>query len=79
MNLYLIISILGQFVRAYLKHKFGLSDNENKFINSFIDILHVGGGYDFVSEKEYFRLARNIAIELSLFLLSKYEKIIKEK
>ncbi|MBI3027792.1 hypothetical protein HYY70_06805 [Candidatus Woesearchaeota archaeon] len=63
--------------RGYIKQKFGLSDSENKFINNFIDILHAEGGHDFVSEKEYFRLARNIAIEISLFLLSKYEKTIK--
>lgn len=27
-----------------------------------------------MSDKEYFRLARNIAIEIALFMLSKYEK-----
>lgn len=63
--------------RAYIKQKMGLSDSEDKFITSFIDILHTEGGHDFVSEKEYFRLARNIAIEISLFLLSKYEKVMK--
>ncbi len=64
-------------IRVYLKNKFGLSDNDDNFINSFVKILHGEGGHDFVSEKEYFRLARNIAIEIGLFLMSKYEKTIK--
>lgn len=61
-------------VRYYLKKSLELSDNDNKFIDSFIDILHAEGGHAFMSEKEYFRLARNIAIEIALFVLSKYEK-----
>ena len=28
-------------------------------------------------EKEYFRLARNIAVEIALFVLSKYEKKLR--
>jgi hypothetical protein len=39
--------------------------------------LHEEGGHSFVSEKEYFRLSRNIAIEIALFVLSKYEKKYK--
>ena len=61
-------------IRVYLKGKINLSDNEDKFINSFIDILHTEGGHSFTSEKIYFRLARNIAIEIALLVLSKYEK-----
>lgn len=65
-------------IRAYLKNKFNLTDEENNFLNNFISILHGEGGHSFVSEKEYFRLARNIAIEISLFMLSKYEKVMKK-
>jgi hypothetical protein len=61
-------------IRKYLKKKLNLSDKENKFVDSFVDILHAEGGHSFMSEKEYFRLARNIAIEIVLFILSKYEK-----
>ena len=61
-------------IRKYLKKKLDLSYKENKFVDSFIDILHVKGGHSFMSEKEYFRLARNFAIEIMLFILSKYEK-----
>ncbi len=62
-------------IRRYLKQKLELSDEDNRFINSFIDILHHEGGHSFISEKEYFRLARNIAIEIDLLLLSKYERL----
>ncbi len=64
-------------VRRYLGQKLDLSDSDDKFIGSFVDILHSEGGYAFMSEKEYFRLARNIAIEIALFILSKYEKKYK--
>jgi hypothetical protein len=60
--------------RKYLKLNLALTDEDNKFIDSFVDILHNEGGHAFLSEKDYFRLARNIAIEISLFLLSRYEK-----
>lgn len=61
-------------MRSYLKNKLDLTDKDNKFIDSFIDVLHSEGGHAFMSEKEYFRLARNIAIEIALFILSKYGK-----
>jgi hypothetical protein len=61
--------------RNYLRKELKLSDNDNKLINAFVDILHDEGGHSFTSNKEYFRLARNIAIEITLLLLSKYEKL----
>jgi len=64
-------------VGCYLKKKLDLSDSDDRFIDSFVGVLHSEGGHAFVSEKEYFRLARNIAIEIALFLLSKYEKKFK--
>jgi len=60
-------------VRKYLKEKLELSDTDHKFIDSFIDILHKEGGHSFTSKPEYFRLTRNIAIELALLLTSKFE------
>jgi hypothetical protein len=60
--------------RKYLKLNLELTDEDDKFIDSFVDILHNEGGHAFLSEKEYFRLARNIAIEIILFVLSRYEK-----
>ena len=64
-------------IRNFLKINLGLSDKDEKFMDSFVDILHSEGGHSFMSEKEYFRLARNIAIEIALFILTKYEKKFK--
>lgn len=64
-------------IRCFLKGKLELSDADDKFIDSFIDILHHEGGHAFMSDKEYFRLSRNIAIEIAYFMLSKYEKKYK--
>jgi hypothetical protein len=61
----------------YIEKTMDISGTDKKFIDSFIDILHKEGGHSFVSEKEYFRLARNIAIEIDLLLLSKLEKALK--
>lgn len=64
-------------VRDYLKRKLSFSDADDKFITSFVRILHAEGGHSFMSEKEYFRLSKNIAIEIALFVISKYEKYKK--
>lgn len=65
-------------VRKYLKDNLELSDNDNSFINAYISVLHSEGGHSFVSNKDYFRLARNIGIEIVLLLLSKFKsKYIK--
>jgi hypothetical protein len=65
-------------IRSYLKSKLELSDADDKFIDSFVEILHSEGGHSFMAETEYFRLSRNIAIEIALFVLSKYEKKYKK-
>ena len=62
-------------IRNYLKNKLELSDNDNKLINSYIDVLHIEGGHSFTSEIEYFRLSKNIGIEISLFILSKAKNL----
>jgi hypothetical protein len=67
-------------IRKYLKTKLELSDNDHRFINAFICILHSEGGHSFISNKEYFRLTKNIGIEIVLLLLYKFEvKYPKEK
>jgi len=58
-------------MRNYLKNKLELSDNDNQLINKYIEILHSEGGHSFMANVEYFRLAKNIGIEIGLFLLSK--------
>ncbi|MDD4530996.1 MAG: hypothetical protein PHO80_05620, partial [Candidatus Gracilibacteria bacterium] len=64
--------------RYYLKTEFQLSDNEHKFLNNFIDILHAEGGHTFLSSMEYFRLTKNIFIEIVLLLLSKLKDLKRE-
>jgi len=60
--------------KYYIKDKLELTDNEHKFINAFVSILQEEGGHSFGSEKEYLRLSKNIAIEIILFILTKYEE-----
>ena len=63
--------------RSYLEQNLDNQDRDDKFIDSFVNILHKEGGHALISEKEYFRLSRNIAIEIMLFVISKYEKKFK--
>jgi len=62
-------------IRDYLKTKLELSDKDNQLINKYIDVLHSEGGHSFTSNVEYFRLAKNIGIEIGLFLLTKASKL----
>ena len=64
--------------------EFGMLSNDKKVFN---DNIPLDKKYIFAddknaivvsdSNKEYFRLARNIAIEIALLILSKYEKNLK--
>jgi hypothetical protein len=60
-------------IRKYIKIKLELTDADNQLINKYIEVLHSEGGHAFISNIEYFRLAKNIGIEIVLFLLKKYE------
>jgi len=62
-------------IRDYLKTKLELSDKDNQLINKYIEVLHSEGGHSFTSNVEYFRLAKNIGIEIGLFLLTKASKL----
>lgn len=66
-------------IRVYLKEKLGISDADNEFITSFINILHKEGGHAFTSSKEYYRLTINIGIEIVLLLVTKYETNFERK
>jgi len=65
-------------IRKYLMIKLELTEKDNSFINKYIDILHAEGGHSFVSNSEYFRLSKNIGIEIVLLLLFKYKKLITD-
>lgn len=60
--------------RAYIKKHLMLSDNDDRLITSFVNILHQEGGHAFTSEKRYFLMTKNIGIEIAYFLLSAYEE-----
>ena len=64
--------------RQYIKKHLHLSNDDNKLIDSYVNILHGEGGHAFTSEKLYFSLTKNIGIELAYFLVSKLEKFLDE-
>lgn len=55
----------------YLKERFQLTKNEEKFLEYFTKILHEEWWHAFLSSIEYFRLTKNITIEIILLLLYK--------
>lgn len=58
--------------RYYLKDHLEVTDREDKFINSFVDLLHGEVHSTTLSPREYLRLTRNIWVEIAVLLLSKY-------
>jgi len=67
-------SVMGN-IRKYLKIKLELSDADNQLINKYIKILHKEGEHSFIANLEYFRISKNIGIEIILLLLTKFEKL----
>lgn len=65
--------------REYIKKEFNLSSEEKNFFDNYKDITTNNWAHALVKESRYFRLARNIWIEIALFHLSKYEDYIKLK
>ena len=63
--------------RKYIQDKWSLSDKENKFINDYIEILHKEWWHNMFSNKDYFRLTKNIGIEILYMLLSKTKEFKK--
>lgn len=61
-------------LRSFVKEKLDFTDRDNDVYDSIVSILHSEGGHSFSSSKKYFRLSRNMAIEVILLLLSKYEE-----
>lgn len=65
-------------LRMYMKKHLGLED-ENRLINGLVDIINKEGAHTLVTEKEYFRLTKNMTIEVALLLLTKLEKFLYEE
>jgi hypothetical protein len=58
--------------RYYIKEKLWLSNHEDDFLDNFVQILQTQWWHAFLSSMEYFRLAKNIFIEIMLFLISRF-------
>ena len=65
--------------RAFLKVQLELSDCDHSFASRFVEILNSEGGHAFTSNVAYFRLTRNIGIEILLLYLTKAENIYIKK
>jgi len=57
--------------RNFLRQYLDLSDSENSLIGKYVEILNAEGGHAFISNTQYFRLTKNIGIEILLLLVSK--------
>lgn len=66
---------IGNF-RKYMKKHLQL-DKENQLMNKLVDILNDKGSHNFISEREYFRLTKNITIEVAMLLFIKLEKFME--
>jgi len=62
-------------LRKYMKEHLQLK-KENKLINGLVDLINNKGPHALTSEKEYFRLTKNMTIEVALLLLSKLERFL---
>lgn len=63
-------------LRKYMKGNLQL-DKEHFLMNKLVDILNDKGSHNFISGREYFRLTKNITIEIAFLLLIKLEKFIE--
>ncbi len=63
----------------YIWREFWLSWDEKTLLKWYTEITNNNWAHKLLSEKKYFRLTRNIWIEISLFMLSKFEEYEKNK
>jgi len=60
--------------RDCIKKWLELTNKDNRLIDAYVEILNQEGGYACISQEKYFRLTKNIGIEIAFFLLSTYEE-----
>ncbi len=60
-------------LKNYMKKHLKLTESTNFLINALIRAFNEKGSHALISKKEYFRLTRNIMIEIILLLLTKLE------
>lgn len=63
-------------LRLYIKEQLQL-DKEHQLMNKLVDILNDKGSHNLISEREYFRLTKNITIEVAMLLFIKLEQFLK--
>lgn len=61
--------------RKYIKKHLKL-EKENKLLDGLVDVINSTGSHHLISEKEYFRLTKNMTIEISLLLFTKLNKFL---
>lgn len=66
-----------KLIANYLRIGDGKS-KEDLILDGLIDIVNKEGAHNLISEREYFRLSKNMSIELSLLLLTKLEKFLEK-
>lgn len=59
--------------RLYMKKHLEL-DEEHALLNNLVKILNHEGSHSFITERQYFRLTKNITIEIIMLLLYKFEQ-----
>ena len=62
-------------LREYMKKHLNLGE-ENDLLDAVIKIINHKGSHNLISEREYFRVTKNISIETTFLLLTKLEKFI---
>lgn len=62
--------------RLYIKNHLKL-DKEHALMNKLVDIINHRGSHNFISEREYFRLTKNITIEIAYLLFIKLGKFLE--
>lgn len=64
--------------KSYIKKHLPLGGNENKLIKALYGLTSSEGAHTIITEREYFRLCKNMIIELSLLLMSKLERFLED-
>ena len=65
-------------LRVYMKTHLELQ-KEHQLINKLIDMINYTGSHSLISEREYFRLTKNVSIEMALLLLTKLNRFLLEE
>jgi hypothetical protein len=54
-----------------------LTNKDNRLIDAYVEILNPEGGHACISQEKYFRLTKNIGIEIAFFLYQRMKKSLR--